>query len=272
MKFRWVLAALCAAAGLAASPAGATVTFDDDVTSNFINGSGTANGGFTVDRTSGVELAIRGKLRFDANNQAQNTFNSNHDGSYTFAAGSPDLSKPHSSWADATTPIWSFDWSINTNHDGSSAYPHVGDLTYRMDIDFNPGVGATNFLSFDPIYGLVPGKLPTDVLDHSFGDNSTGQGAGFEASTAGQYGSYLTSYNVAQNSWNMEFYDAPASSYTFNPNVGGEYTIKLTALDGLNEVSSVSVNVLVAVPEASSFLAVGLVGLVGWCAKKRLGA
>jgi hypothetical protein len=70
----------------------------------------------------------------------------------------------------------------------------------------------------------------------------------------------------------MEFYDAPASSYTFNPNVGGEYTIRLTALDGLNEVSSVSVNVLVAVPEASSFLAVGLVGLVGWCAKKRLGA
>jgi hypothetical protein len=182
-------------------------------------------------------------------------------GDYTFNAGHPDLSQPHPGYADATTPIWNFDWHINSNFDGSSDFPNVAALTYRIDIDFDPAAGATNFLSFNPVTGAT---------DNSYGDNATLQGQGIEDNMPALH-------NVAQNSWNMEFFDAPASPFTFDPNIPGEYTFQLTALDGANVVSSVSVNVVVnAVPEASSLLAVGLAGAssaaVLWLRKKRVAA
>ena len=67
----------------------AVVSFDQNVTSNAIFGSGNANGGFTVDRSNGVELGLRCKVRFNASNAPENTFNSNDDGTYSFAAGQP---------------------------------------------------------------------------------------------------------------------------------------------------------------------------------------
>jgi hypothetical protein len=252
---------------LPAPSALAVVTFDQSVTPAVIYGSGNLNGGFTVDRTGDVELGLRAKLRFDANNEPQDIYNSNGDGTYSFNAGHPDLTKPRPSWADGTTPIWSWDWSINSNYDGGTG-SNIGGYTYRMDIDFHNGAGIQQFLSFDPISGLP------FTPDNSFGNNSTATGGGVETSDPGTYAGFLTTFNVAQNSWNMEFYDAPASTFEFNPEVGGEYTIALTAFDSGNlPVSSVSINVLVsAVPEASSLLAVGLAGLtslgVVWMRKK----
>ena len=40
-------------------------TFDANVTSDVIFGSGNVNGGFTVDQSNGVEIGLRGKLRYD---------------------------------------------------------------------------------------------------------------------------------------------------------------------------------------------------------------
>ncbi|MFT5450479.1 MAG: hypothetical protein ACI9DC_005687, partial [Gammaproteobacteria bacterium] len=41
-----------------------------------------------TDRVNGVELGLRGKLRHNATGAPENTFNSNADGTFSFAAGS----------------------------------------------------------------------------------------------------------------------------------------------------------------------------------------
>ena len=64
----------------------ADIEFDQDVTPDVIFGSGNLNGAFTTDRNDGVEIGLRGKLRFDGAGQPQNIFNSNGDGTYTFQA------------------------------------------------------------------------------------------------------------------------------------------------------------------------------------------
>ncbi len=111
-----------------------------------IFGSGNANGSFTVDRENGIELGLRTKLRFDENNQPQNIFNSNGDGTYTFPAGTLPTGfgfDPNS----PTTPVWSFEWSINSSFDGNGST--LGGFIYQIQIDFDPSAG-TNFRTFDP--------------------------------------------------------------------------------------------------------------------------
>ena len=72
-----------------------------------IFGSGNANGSFTVHRSNGLELGLRGKLRFNASNLPENTFNSNGDGTYTFKVGAPTGG---AGWVSTTTPRWAFEW------------------------------------------------------------------------------------------------------------------------------------------------------------------
>jgi len=81
--FRTTLAAVALGA-LSVSAAGAATLFDQNVTPDVIFGSGNANGAFTVDRAEGVELGMRGKLRYNLGGVPENTFNSNGDGSYSF--------------------------------------------------------------------------------------------------------------------------------------------------------------------------------------------
>ena len=77
--------ALALVAGLTLSgTALADIEFDQDVTPDVIFGSGNLNGKFTTDRNKGVEIGLRGKLRHNATGAAENTFNSNGDGTYSF--------------------------------------------------------------------------------------------------------------------------------------------------------------------------------------------
>jgi len=85
------------------------LAFDQDVTPDAIFGSGNANGAFTTDRRNDVELGLRGKLRFNAMGQAENTFNSNGDGTYSFQPGLI-------SGGSALRAEWGFEWSVNTNY------------------------------------------------------------------------------------------------------------------------------------------------------------
>jgi len=236
-----------------ASTSQAVVLFDRDVTNEVIFGSSNANGNFTVDRANGIELGLRAKLRFDQNNQPQNVFNSNGNGTYSFATGTPptgfsfDPSSP-------TTPVWNFEWSINSSFEGSGGA--LNSLLYLIQIDFDPSAG-TNFRSFDPIN--------QSSADHAIGDNSTGNGGGTVAANAGAYSALIAANNLAQNSWNMEFFnDAPFD--IFDPNLPGIYTIALSAFDFQTEdlLSRVSIDVIVtAVPEPATLglLLLGLIGL-----------
>lgn len=225
----------------------AAITYDDDVTPGVIFGSGNANGGFTVDRQNGVELGLRGKLRHNASGLPENTFNSNGDGTYTFEAGvAPTQSYP--------TGVWSFEWSINTDYLGTSG-SKLSDYTYELSLDQDRGPGVDP-LVFDPINDVNPGNSMV-LWDHSMGDNSTANGAGVEAGDASTYATNLGTYNVAQQSWKPNWFIPD-----FDPTKKGEYTISLTAFDGLNAVASSSI-VINAIPEPGSIALLSLGGLFG---------
>lgn len=219
---------------------------DQDVTSAAIFGSGNTNGSFHVARVNGIELGLRGKLRFNALNLAENTFNSNGDGTYSFSAGHPTGG---AGWVTPNTPRWNFEWSINTDWDGSTGLA-VEDLTYQLEVDVDASPGITP-LVFDPIgpSSAMPFDTPTVVpfWDHSFGTNATASGAGTEAASAPAYAALLSSSNLVQNSWNIEFFnEAPFDG--FNPDVAGRYDISLAAFQGATEVARTSIAILVEAP------------------------
>ena len=228
---------------LVASPtANAAITYDDDVTPDVIFGSGNGNGSFTIDRENGVEIGLRGKLRHNASGLPSGTYNSNGDGSYTFKAGvAPTQSYP--------TAEWSFEWSVNTNYDGTSGFA-LDDLTYELALDTDPS-SATSFVVFDPINGINPGTS-TVYWDHSMGDNSTTDLTDLVAADETEYANNIANLNVAQNSWKPHWF-IPG----FDPTVAGEYTLSLTAYNGSAVVASSQI-LINAVPEPASL---GILGL-----------
>jgi len=221
-------------------------TYDQNVTSDVIFGSGNTNGSFTAARTGGIELGMRGKLRYPASN----VYNSNGDGTYTFNTGTGG--------GPAGNSEWSFEWSVNTDYDGSSGL-EVGNRTYKMGMDNDPGPG-TNYLVFDPISAgtIIPYTVPVGPVpywDHSMGNNATLNGAGVEATDAPTYAGYLTTFNIAQNSWKPIFYQNTAP-YAWNPSVVGRYEYYLAAYNGATEVARTSMT-LVATNGTSLLLEAG---------------
>lgn len=226
--------ALVLGLGLAlATSAQAAISYDDSVTSNILFGSGNANGSFTVDRENGVELALRGKVRFPT---PLNQYNSNGDGTYTFAAGV---------FNGAENPQWNFEWSVNTNYDGNGG--NLTAYTFLLEMDFDPGAG-TNFLAWDHISAptqAIPYAVPQNpgYYDHSMGNNATPNGGGAEASDPIGYAALLAANNVAQNSWRYTFYDG--APFLFDANATGTYDIRLTAFQGATPVAQVTIRILV---------------------------
>jgi hypothetical protein len=253
MRFLAIAAICCAAAVTGSRPANAVLVYNTNVTNDVIMGTGVANGGFTVDQANGVELGLRGKLRFDGSNQPQNVFNytgvsGTGHGVYTFAAGGVNvLNGPVPSWANSTTPIWNFEWSVNSDYLGTASR-QLNDLTYLISIDFNPAAADVPSLTFDPIN--------VTYADHSIGTNATGNGLGAEAPLNDNiaYANLIANNNLAQQSWNMEFFDIPASVFPFNPSTLGTYTIRLDAYSGIDLLASTSIDVVTVVPEASAFV------------------
>ncbi len=226
-----------------------------NVTPDVIFGTGNANGSWTVDQSNGIELGLRGKLRFNENNLPENTFNWDGDRTYYFA---PGAAPGGFNWLpnSPTTPVWSFEWSINSDYTDPVAKT-IGSYTYEIGIDFDPS-SSTNYLAFDPIHEYDPNvKVP----DHAFGDNSTGNGGGVSAGNdQNTYLDYLDTYNVAQNSWNMEFFNDDQWD-TFDPNVAGTYTFYLKAFDQGTQVAGTEMDIVVT-PEPGTMLLLGA-GLVG---------
>lgn len=225
-----------------------SLAVDQDVTPDVIFGSGNLNGGFTVDEQDGVELGLRGKLRHNAAGNPENTFNSNNDVTYSFNKGvAPTQSSP--------TAEWSFEWSINSNVDGTGA--NLNQYTYSLQLDSDPSQG-TNFGSFDPINGANPGLTGNRVQwDHAIGNNSTGNGGGtsipnstgspkVENFDSAGYSTLIDDNNVAQNSWKPHWF-IPG----FDPDVDGTYDIVLTASDGGGVVASTSIQIIVGVGGAA---------------------
>jgi hypothetical protein len=219
------LLSLAGACVIASPLFGAPPLYDQNVTPDAIFGSGNANGFFTLDRDNGVELGLRGKLRFPV---PLNIFNSNGDGTYTFRTGWGGVGDP-------LNPEWAFEWSVNSDWDGSSPYL-LDDLTYKIGMDFDPGPDAY-YLVFDHI---TP-TSPTSFWDHSIGTNGTGNGAGVEAANNAAYVALLAGNNVAQNSWRATFFDNYL--FTFDPDDIGRYEYYVSAFDGSGRVAHSAITI-----------------------------
>lgn len=236
------------AAGLAYAGSASALLVDQNVTPDVIFGSGNANGSWTVDQNLGVELGLRGKVRFDlATGSPENTFNSNGDGTYSFPAGVP-------SGQTFPTAVWSVEWAINTNFDNSSGSV-LDDLVYAFGVDTDPTLG-TNFEQVDIINVLF--------ADHALGDNATGNGGGFTAGGFAEYATLISTENVAQNSWQATTLLGPG----FDPTVNGTYDFYLAAFDGNGaQVARTDIQIIVGqggsvpVPGTVALLALGLFGL-----------
>lgn len=266
MKFTYLAAAALAAVFIA--DGAHALEFDQNVTNNVIFGSGNLNGGFTTDRANGIEIGLRGKLRFDQNNQPQNQFNSNGDGTYSFDAGTPPTGfsfDPNS----PTTPVWNFEWSINSDFDGNGGA--LASFDYAFEIDGDPSA-ATDFATvFDPINSFP-------IADHAFGDNTTLNGAGVVAAAdfrnitpadLGNYSTLINTASLAQNSSSFEFLNEPTDGLflpqlaAFDPNEAGTYTIRLKAFEkgtsNLLAQSSIDIQVsAVPLPAAAPLYLVAL--------------
>jgi len=184
-----------------------------------------------------------------------------NDNIYFFNAGAPG--------SNPDRALWNFDWSINTNTTGTGSID-IGELTYLLEIDYNPS-GTTPFTSWDLI------NDPGPDFDHSFGNNGTDSSTD-TVGTLANYPSLIadnSGYYVAQNSWNMAFFNDRWNPNVFDPNAIGTYDITLTAYDGDSAVASTTIRVLVGggapVPEPASLalLGIGIAGLAGARLRKR---
>jgi hypothetical protein len=236
--------------------------FDQNVTPDVIFGTGNVNGSYTTDRVGGLEIGLRGKLRYNASCLPENTFNSNGDGTYSFIAGvAPDGPGGAANCAGTATPVWSFEWAVNVDYLGALG-GSIDDLVYEIGLDIDPSTG-TSYCTWDPLSD--PGAPA--FWDHSFGNNSTANGAGVEATDNASYVALTQNNNVAQQSWRYDFFDDGSlfdpCDYIFDPNVDATYTIYLSATDPGNgiEIARSTIDIIVGNGGPPPVPATGTTGL-----------
>lgn len=212
------------------------------ITPDIIFGSGNTNQGFTVGGNSSLELGLRAKLRYGPtgpNDQIGVGIIQNGAGDYIFDSAI--------STAPGNLAMWNFDWSINSNADGSGgALDEIENFLIGIDIDPTTNV---NQVTYDP--------LSLQSTGYYLGTNANGNG-GTPFTSAGS-GDFEIN-NVAQNSVNYGLFPGAPISHGF-------FTISLSAIVQDEVVASTAINVIVVpapvpLPASLPLLAFGLGGFV----------
>jgi hypothetical protein len=245
--------ALTAIALLTTAPALASqVNGDGFLTSEVIFGSGNADGSWTGDTGGSIEVALRGKLRFDALGNPQNIFNYDGIDTYTF---DPSLNA-----VPTDRSVFNFEFSVNSDITGT-LNRNVNDIIWNLTIDADPTAAIFNVFNSDPI------DVP--FADHAFGNNFTANGGGTVATTGDLTGYNLLriSNNVAQNSSNLGF------GFSLDPDAPGIYSFTLSGSNALGVLASTSINIVVEEPSvvplpATLPLLLGSVALIGTLRKR----
>ena len=231
------------AATLGASASFAITTFDGNVTSNAIFGSGNGNGSWTIETANGVEVGLRSKVRFAG------LYNSNGDGSYNHEAGI----------SSGSAAKWNFEFSINVDPSSTSGLT-LSDFHVNLSIDTDPTEGQ-NWVTFNPFAAWY---------DNSFGDSSTGQGAGVEAADFAGQTSLLGIWSLAQNSQNIGW-----TGLGFDVHADATYDFKLSATQVTGAPGAeTQMRVIVgkggaAVPDGGATFALAGLTLLGLCGLRR---
>lgn len=243
---------LCATGAAQAAP----VNGDGFITSDVIYGSGNANGGFTGATFGNLELALRGKLRYDENGDPQDVYNYDGDRTYRFDPTGKDV--------PANRAVFNFDYAINTDVSDTDDTPDnfITDYIFELTADTDPSGNDNGTINILPL-----------ILDNSYGFNSTPNGGGDENN------SLALTRNVAQNSRNTGFGVPPGS-----PALGiGTFTYTLSAFErtgflGFERgdlIGSTSIDVIVGpiapvpLPAALPMLLAGLGGFAALRRRKR---
>ncbi|PQO36603.1 PEP-CTERM sorting domain-containing protein [Blastopirellula marina] len=237
----------------------------ETLTSQAIFGSGNSNTLFNVVRTDGVEIGLRAKVRYE-NDDSIVGENSPQDVYYIDHVVDP---------SDSNLASWNFDWSVNTNFDGSGA--NLANYTFLLSIEYDPlsSGGSADSTSINP---APTSGFASFFNDNAYGNNSTVNGGGVEPWSSGFSPSPSTLHNnnnVMQNSLNVGF-----AGIGFDPSYSGLYTIILSVFDGgssplaTNQIQVYAgVEPPSAVPEPTSMaiLGMGVLGFVGGgVARRRL--
>lgn len=223
-----LIATLIAMAAVTPPSSAATVNATGKVTNNVIFGSGNSNAAFTGVTVGGLELALRAKLRYNGSSAcggfgcAQNTFNYTGGNTYTFISAL--------SHAPVNRSIFNFEWSINSNTNGSGAA--LNSLVYSIGVDTDPTFGVASQITYNPLSALSTG--------YYLGTNASGNGgAAFRVGGTGNLGAF----SLAQNSVNLGF--LPGAKLG-----SGQFRISLSAFNATTHalVASTAINVIVDAP------------------------
>jgi len=167
-----------------------------------------------------VELGLRAKVRFPPANEFRAS-------GTTYGEFGIDLQNSCDCRFNpdpTSAACWNFEFHINTNFCGTGDLV-LDNLTYSLCL-YRNDTGITAASCFDHI------NVPCTT--HAFGNNSFGNGEKVLADcnapdNTTAYQEIISQYNVAQNSWNTRFFQAPPFLWNDNITSEGAYIVSLSA-------------------------------------------